>query len=175
MENSILTVRLKRGKLMYLDQEKTDSLRGKDLIYPTKEDYARIYVYFRGNVLANITTGNIGEEAKRLDEYLATQDIHTGIMGLSHNFSKIKVELKKLGLTIETDIDQDALSYAKNEYGAAISKRIDAFRKELYEYYGVTDNPKADAVYDKAYDHGHSAGFGEVAAYFGDLVDLIVD
>lgn len=160
---------------MYLNQEKTDHLRGKDLIYPTREDYTRIFVYSRGKVLASISTGNIGEEAKRLDEYLATQDIHTGITGLSHNFSKIKVELKKLGLTIETDVDQDALSHAKNMYGAAISKRIDAFRAELYEHYGVTDNPKADAVYAKAYDHGHSSGFAEVSNIFGDLVELIVD
>jgi len=160
---------------MYLNQEKTDHLRGKDLIYPTREDYTRIFVYSHGKVLASITTGNIGEEAKRLDEYLATQDIHTGITGLSHNFSKIKVELKKLGLTIETDVDQDALSYAKGEYNRTVGERIEVFRKELYEYYGVTENPKADAVYDKAYDRGHSAGLGEVSNIFGDLVELIVD
>jgi hypothetical protein len=161
---------------MYLDKEKTDYLRGKDLIYPTREDYSRIYVYFRGQVLANITTGNIGEEAVRLDKYFATSGIHTeGTQGLSHNFDKIKIALKKLGMTIETDLDQDALSYAKAEYNRTIGGRIDVFRAELYEYYGVTDNPKADAVYDKAYDRGHSAGLGEVSSIFGDLVELIVD
>jgi len=47
------------------------------------------------------------------------------------------------------------------------------FKKDLFEEYGVENNPKADKAYSIAYDHGHSGGYNEVAGYFGELVELI--
>jgi hypothetical protein len=160
---------------MFLDQKKTDYLRGKDLYCPNKRDYTELYLYLRGQNLARITTGNVDTEATRLDQYLDTRDISTGVTGLTHDFDKISSQLKKIGLTVEKYVDVDQYKKETDVYRNLIGDRINAFRKDLYEYYGVTDNPKADAVYDKAYDRGHSAGIGEVSSIFGDLVDLIVD
>jgi len=49
------------------------------------------------------------------------------------------------------------------------------FRNDLEAYYGVTNHPKADLLYDMAWDRGHSAGFLDVANYYSDLVRLIKD
>ena len=160
---------------MYLDEAYLNNLRGNDLILPSKAEFTKLHVYLRGQVVGLITENNVEAEANRLNENLATKGITVGIRGLSTNFSKIRGDLVALGLTVEKDFDLNAYKKASEAYGAIIGERIDAFRNELYDYYGVTDNPKADAVYDKAYDMGHAAGFGEVSAHFGDLVDLIVD
>jgi len=160
---------------MFLDKEYEDRLRGKDLILPTKVEFTKLYVYLRGQVLGRITADNVEAEAGRLTDNLKTKGVDVGFRGLSTDFSKIRRDLMELGLTVEKDFDSVQYKKAQTSYRAVIGERIDAFRKDLYEHYGVTDNPKADAVYDKAYDRGHSAGFGEVSAYFGDLVDLIVD
>jgi|WetSurMetagenome_2_1015567.scaffolds.fasta_scaffold802603_2 hypothetical protein len=47
------------------------------------------------------------------------------------------------------------------------------FVKDLYETFGVTNNPKANKAYALAYDYGHSSGYSEIFNYFADLVELI--
>lgn len=160
---------------MYLDKEYTDKLRGADLIYPNKREFTTLYVYYRGEVIATIDTTNIAITATILDARLEELGIDVGSKGLTENIDKLPGELSTLGVTVEKAVNTEAFKHAQEQYRGIIGERIDEFRKELYEYYGVTDNPKADAVYDKAYDRGHSAGYGEVSSYFGDLVDLIVD
>lgn len=49
----------------------------------------------------------------------------------------------------------------------------EALKKRLFEECDVEDNPKADLCWAKAYEHGHSAGYDEVANCFYDLVELI--
>ncbi len=47
------------------------------------------------------------------------------------------------------------------------------FKTDLLAEYDVTNNPKADLCYAKAWDMGHANGLHEVAMYFEDLVGLI--
>jgi hypothetical protein len=47
------------------------------------------------------------------------------------------------------------------------------FKNDLFEFFDVKDNPKADLLYSKCYDLGHSGGMTEVYSKFDDLVDLI--
>jgi hypothetical protein len=47
------------------------------------------------------------------------------------------------------------------------------FRADLESAYETTGNPKKDLLFSKAWDIGHSAGFAEVASYYGDLVELV--
>lgn len=37
----------------------------------------------------------------------------------------------------------------------------------------MTDNPKKDKLFEKAWEYGHSSGHSEVLNYYDDLVDLI--
>lgn len=48
------------------------------------------------------------------------------------------------------------------------------FKEDLLEELGVTDNPKADLLFAKAWESGHSGGYYEVYNVALDLVDLIV-
>lgn len=75
----------------------------------------------------------------------------------------------------QTDFDQ-----AKKDYEAARraynedNGRLDAlFRVHLELEHGMTGHPKADILYSKAYDRGHSSGQSETAIVYGDLVDLV--
>ena len=47
------------------------------------------------------------------------------------------------------------------------------FKKDLFEFYGVSDNKKAEQCYYIAYSFGHSDGYNSIASYFSDIVDLI--
>jgi hypothetical protein len=47
------------------------------------------------------------------------------------------------------------------------------FRADVLADLGITDHPKADLLFSKAYDMGHSSGFSEVYSYAQDLVELI--
>lgn len=35
------------------------------------------------------------------------------------------------------------------------------------------DHPKAETLFELAWDHGHSAGLAEVATYYGEFAELI--
>lgn len=50
---------------------------------------------------------------------------------------------------------------------------LDSFKADLLAEHGVTNNPKAEMAYQKAWEHGHHAGLQEVAIYFEDFVELI--
>lgn len=39
--------------------------------------------------------------------------------------------------------------------------------------HGMVGHPKADELWNLAYEHGHSAGFSEVEIYYSDFVRLV--
>lgn len=47
------------------------------------------------------------------------------------------------------------------------------FKQDLFEELEITDNPKRDLLFEKAWDRGHSYGFYEVYNTALDLVELI--
>ena len=72
---------------------------------------------------------------------------------------------------------KEANDRKKVEYRLAYSKNsgelASQFRKDLEEDCGTTGHPKADMLFNKAYDRGHSGGFEEVTNAYYDMVDLI--
>jgi len=102
---------------MHLDKEYEDRLRGRDLIFPTREYFSFLYVYYQGQVLATITTENVDKEAARLNVYLSEVkgfDLsNLGAVGLPADFSKIRRELKTIGLTVEVELDSVSYHHAK--------------------------------------------------------------
>jgi hypothetical protein len=67
-----------------------------------------------------------------------------------------------------------AYKEAKTAYNAETARLMQQFKADMFEDLGITDNPKADKLYAKAWDYGHSSGLREVYNYAADLVDLIV-
>jgi len=49
------------------------------------------------------------------------------------------------------------------------------FRRDLIAEYGATDHPKANKIFDKAWDMGISGGLQEVEFCFQDLIGLFKD
>ena len=55
------------------------------------------------------------------------------------------------------------------------SRLYEEFQQDLFEDYGVSDNPKRFKCFALAWERGHSSGYSEVHGVFGDLVELIKD
>jgi flagellar biosynthesis/type III secretory pathway protein FliH len=47
------------------------------------------------------------------------------------------------------------------------------FREDIAEFYKMTDHPKKDKVFAKAWEDGHSSGFEEVHNHYAELVQLV--
>lgn len=58
-------------------------------------------------------------------------------------------------------------------YQADIARLDKQFRVDLFAELGITNNPKRDLLFEKAWDMGHASGYEEVANYALDLVELI--
>jgi hypothetical protein len=52
-------------------------------------------------------------------------------------------------------------------------KNSSLFKDDLFEVYNIQEHPKAQALFDKAWDYGHSSGYYEVLHVFDYLVELI--
>ena len=116
--------------------------------YPHKKDYITSYVYDKGVVLWSGPTGE-----------------------------KDKAELKEEypNALIQEVLDEEAYRAHLKEYNDESAKLHREFRDDLFEDYGVSDNPKRFKCFELAWEHGHSSGLEEVYGYFGDLVVLIQD
>ena len=82
------------------------------------------------------------------------------------DFSKYEVNLP-----YASRIENPAVYYAYYEQQNALE---DKFKADLFDDLGITDNPKANLLYAKAWEFGHSSGYSEVYSYACDLVDLIL-
>jgi len=58
-------------------------------------------------------------------------------------------------------------------YSADQRRLEELFKQDLFDEHSVAGNPKAQRCYEIAWEHGHSSGFSEVAAYFSEFVELI--
>lgn len=72
----------------------------------------------------------------------------------------------------------DAAMTVHREHVAAYYARSVAleaeFRRDLEVHHDMVGHPKADLLYGKAYQMGHSGGMQEVASYYADLVELVL-
>ena len=116
--------------------------------YPNKNNYYTFYVYDKGVVLWS-----------------------------GPNWEKDKAELKEEypNALIQEVLDEDAYKARRQEYDVESAKLDREFQNDLFEDYGVSDNPKRFKCFELAWEHGHSSGLEEVYVYFGDLVVLIQD
>lgn len=53
-------------------------------------------------------------------------------------------------------------------------RRHRQFKFDLFEELGISDNPKAELLFSKAWDRGHSDGYYAVFNVAVDLMDLII-
>jgi|GEM_PF-3044703 hypothetical protein len=117
-------------------------------VYPNKKDYITSYVYDKGVVLWSGPT-----------------------------WEKDKAELKEEypNALIQEILDEDAYKAQRKKYTDEEFNLQVQFQNDLFEDYGVTDNPKRFMCFDLAWEQGHAYGLEEVYNKFDDLVELIKD
>lgn len=62
---------------------------------------------------------------------------------------------------------------AKKEYRATQERITQSFKRDLLEFLGVSDHPKAETLWVMAWDRGHSNGYNEVAMEAENLAELL--
>jgi hypothetical protein len=68
---------------------------------------------------------------------------------------------------------EDAYNKRRKQYNSERANLHGEFVKDLFEEFGVCNNPKSMRCFELAWEYGHSAGYEEVYNYFVDLVELI--
>lgn len=63
---------------------------------------------------------------------------------------------------------------AKLKYRHDNAEMIKKLKQDIIEEAGVVDNPKANDLWDIAWDQGHSSGLNEVYNYFFDYLKIIL-
>ena len=115
--------------------------------YPTKSEYTKTFYYKNG---------------ERVGASYPASGLYTDLS---------PEELKQC--VKETVLDEKAYKKKLSEWRVSESKLLMEFKKDLFEDLGITNNPKNELLFSKAWEHGHSAGFHEVYGYACDLVALI--
>ena len=121
-------------------------------LYPHKKDYTTFYVYDKGACIAEEKSG-----------------WGTGSITKSH------LSQKYPNAVIQEVLDKEAYEAHRKEYDAESAKLHQEFVKDLFEEFGVCNNPKSIRCFELAWEHGHPSGYEEVYNYFGDFVELIRD
>lgn len=52
--------------------------------------------------------------------------------------------------------------------------KLNEFKNDIAVENGIENHPKLNILWNKAWEHGHSSGLGEVQYYFEDLMELIL-
>ena len=63
-----------------------------------------------------------------------------------------------------------------NYFDARLQKEIKdrlAHQASLEQKHGLTGHPKADKLYQLAWDFGHSSGYHEIEYYYDDFAELL--
>lgn len=80
---------------------------------------------------------------------------------------------KKSSLFIDEFFDEEEFNKAVKLYHDDQSRLYGEFVSDLYDDLGINGNPKADLLYEIAYDKAHSGGCEEVYYMTKSLVNLI--
>lgn len=63
---------------------------------------------------------------------------------------------------------------AQAYYAAQAQMRLQ-FKADVLQEHGLTGHPKADKVYDMAWQEGHADGYGNIERWVEDLAELVLD
>lgn len=118
--------------------------------YPQKKDYITFYVYDKGVCIAEEKSGSV-----------------TG------SITKSYLNQKYPNAVIQEVFVEEAYKAHHKEYCDERNKLYQEFQNDLFEEYGVSDNPKRFLLLTKVEDLRDS--YSEIYDLFGDLVELIVE
>ena len=123
-------------------------------------------------------------DKKPLTKAIKMKNLADQLMKLSVEGPQVKLSFFEIQARKHIErVFQDSVDYVteqeeeyqkiKDAYGKMESELHQQFRKDLEEENGMTDHLKRDALFNKAWEDGHSSGINEVALVYSDLVDLV--
>jgi hypothetical protein len=118
------------------------------ITYPVKQDYTTYYVYDKGEVIGKFAAW---ERSKAVLE------------GLFPN------------AVVQAVLDEDAFKVHQAQYNEEKHRLEEKFQTDLFDEFGVSDNPKRHKCFNLAWEYGHAHGYSEVYNHFSDYVELIKD
>ena len=105
------------------------------------------------------------------DDYMTIYYYAKGVMvGMKRQFDNDFIPPK--GCVEEKVLDEISYNAHMKLYQEENLRLQNEFRKDLIEKYEMTGHPKANAIFNKAWDIGCSDGLETVDYYFGDLMEL---
>jgi hypothetical protein len=106
------------------------------------------------------------------DDYMTIYYYQKGVMvGMKRQFDKDFQPPKEC--VEERVLDEISYNAHLRHYREEMLRLQNEYRKDLIAKYGMTGHPKADKIFDKAWDLGSSAGLWDVEDYFMSLVELV--
>lgn len=75
----------------------------------------------------------------------------------------------------EKVLDEVSYNAHMKHYTDEVLRLQNEFRRDLIEDYGISSHPKANKLFDTAWDLGCSIGYHAVKDYFQDLINLVID
>lgn len=119
-------------------------------LYPNKKDYITFYVYDKGVCLAEEKSGSV-----------------------SGGITKSHLNQKYPNAIIQEVFDEKTYKAHIKDYNDERNKLYQEFQNDLFDEYGVSDNPKRFLLLTKVEDLRET--YSEIYDLFGDLVELIQD
>lgn len=108
----------------------------------------------------------------RQDEYMTIYYYRKGVMvGMKRQFDEDFVPPKNC--VEEKVLDEISYNAHMKHYQEENLKLQEQFRKDLIAKYNMTKHPKADKLFNKAWDYGCSLGYDAIEDYFQDLTELL--
>jgi hypothetical protein len=138
-----------------------------NLMYPAMEDYKTYNIYKDENgEISKVFVGDVESFVK----YGNT--ITNCIVFLSAKLLQSYLEKNKF--IVRLTVDEEGYKSARKRYNDEEIRLDQLFKFDLEEEYGTSGHPKADLLYTKAWERGHSSGLSEVAGVYSDLSELLV-
>jgi hypothetical protein len=149
--NDLLTAVQNLPSMIETGMKPFDYYSKPQTVYPNKKDYITFYVYDDGKVISKSCYG----------DYV--------------DYVKPSLKTKYPNAVIQEVLDEEGYKAHQKEYREEEQKLHEEFVNDLFEDYGVTDNPKRFKCFQLAWEQGHAYGLEEVYNKFDDLVELIQD
>lgn len=138
--------------------------------YPDRADYKRYSVLKEDQVYGLGLTFAEVQQLPQISELV--KSIKVGKFGVIDPLQVIEF-CRKAGITIVPYFNEADYKQAREAYNAEINSLQAEFKVDLFEEFGVTDNPKAELCFSKAWERGHAYGYSDVYSVFSDIVELI--
>ena len=113
----------------------------------------------------------------RNSSYFTTYFVYSkGKVIFEGNYEQYKgnVPFPERALT-EKIVDEEKLAKHQQDYRKEEHRLYNEFKSDLFEEFGVENNPKREKAFSLAWEYGRSSGYEEVYGYFDELVELIKD